>query len=38
MNSHKHNQHGLITMEVMILLVIAVVVYFVYRQVLKAQG
>lgn len=37
MHNHNHDQRGLITMEVIILLVIGIVVYFIYHQVLKAQ-
>lgn len=37
MKKHKPNQSGLITMELIILIIIAVVVYLIYKQVLGAQ-
>lgn len=34
----KTDQRGLITMELVILVILAVVIYFIYRRVVAAQG
>lgn len=37
MHKRKLNQHGLITMELLILIILAIVIYLIYKKVQSAQ-